>query len=87
MERGMGRASEWTSQELEKVLAGGDMNVGELARSLPGRSVGAIEVVQQGIHSYHLGRDASMLSQMMLDRLADNGRPVRCPVCGALAGR
>jgi len=78
------RAPEWTKQEFEKVLTSGSMDAGELATSLPGRSVGAIEVVQQGIHSYHLGQDSSMLSEMMLDRLADSRWPVRCPICGEL---
>jgi hypothetical protein len=81
------RAPEWTSQEFEKVLTSCSMDVNELARSLPGRSVGAIEVVRQGIHSYHLGRDSTMLSETMLDRLADSGHQANCPICGHVVGR
>jgi len=63
------------------------MNLSELAGSLPGRSVGAIQVVQQGIHSYHLGQDSTMLSEMMRDRLADSRHPAECPICGHAVGR
>ena len=81
------QAPDWTIQEFEKVLTSGSIDVSELAGSLPGRSVGAIQVVQQGIHSYHLGQDSSMLSEMMLDRLADSKRPVKCPIRGDVVGR
>jgi len=83
----MVRAPDWTNQEFEKVLTSGNMNLSELAGSLPGRSVGAIQVVQQGIHSYHLGQDSTMLSEMMLARLADSTRPVNCPICGHVVCR
>lgn len=80
----MAQAPQWTLHEFETLLTGGSMDISELAELLPGRSVGAIEVVQQGIHAYHLGQDISMLSEMMRDRLADSTRPSRCRICGAV---
>jgi hypothetical protein len=81
------QAPKWTGEEFEKVLMSGSMDASELAELLPGRSVGAIEVVRQGIHSYHLGRDSTMLSEMMLERLADRRRPAICPICACVVGR
>jgi hypothetical protein len=83
----MMRAPDWTNREFEKVPSSGSMDASELARSLPRRSVGAVQVVQHGIHSYHLGQESSMLSEMMLDRFADGKRPVICPICGDVVGR
>jgi hypothetical protein len=80
----MAQAPQWTQAEFELVLESGSKDSGELADLLPRRSVGAIEWVRAGIHSYHLGGDISMLAQMMRDRLADSTRPVKCPICGAV---
>ncbi|MBZ5640592.1 MAG: hypothetical protein LAO51_17790 [Acidobacteriia bacterium] len=78
----MPQAPDWTAQDFETLLQNGHRAVEDLARVLPGRAVGTIEVVQHGIHSYHVGRGTSMLSEMMLRRLGDRSRPVICPVCG-----
>jgi hypothetical protein len=81
----MSRAPDWTADEFETLLQGGHRAVEELASVLRGRTVETIEVVQHGIHNYHVGRGTSMLSEMMLRRLGDRSRPVICPVCGMLA--
>jgi hypothetical protein len=78
----MPRAPDWTAQEFETLLRIGHRASGEVARVLRSHTGGVIEVVQQGIHSYHLGRNTSMLSEMMLRRLGDRSRLVNCPVCG-----
>ena len=79
------REPNWTAQEFETLLHGGHRAVEELAKDLRGRTVGAIEVVQQGIHNYHVGRGTAILTEMMLRRLGDRSRPVICPVCGMAA--
>lgn len=78
----MTRAPRWTEEEFEKILEKVNLDPQELTQILPGRSAEAIKVVQNGIHSFHLGRDSSMLSEMMKNRLAESIRPVKCPVCG-----
>jgi hypothetical protein len=50
----MTQRPQWTAQEFEVLLDGGSMGVSELTRLLPGRSAGAVDMVQQGIHGYHL---------------------------------
>jgi hypothetical protein len=78
----MPRAPDWTAQEFDTLLQGGQRAGEELAKVLRGRTAGAIEIVQYGIHSYHIGGGTSILSEMMLRRLGDRSRPVNCPVCG-----
>ena len=78
----MPRAPDWTEEEFEVLVQNPECNEAEIARLLASRSGGAVNVVRNGIHSYHLNRDISMLSEMMQQRLADRTRPVRCPRCG-----
>ncbi len=79
----MTRAPNWEEYEFETLVTHPKLSDEELAKLLPGRSLGAIGVVRSGIHSYHRGLDVSMLSEMMLDRLDDARVPPICPVCGA----
>jgi hypothetical protein len=79
------REPKWTAQEFETLLQGGHRAVEELAMDLSGRTVEAIDLLQQGIHNYHVGRGTAILSEMMLRRLGDRSRPVICPVCGMAA--
>ncbi|MFH1748899.1 MAG: hypothetical protein ABIG44_17850 [Planctomycetota bacterium] len=78
----MPRAPNWTEAEFELVVEDPERSDADIATELTSRSAGAVNVVRNGIHSYHLDRDISMLSEMMQRRLADRTRPVRCPRCG-----
>jgi hypothetical protein len=53
-----------------------------LADNLPGRSQGAINVVREGVHSYHVGGNVSMFSQMMLNYLNHKRSTLECLKCG-----
>ena len=55
----------------------------QLSQQLTNRSADAIEIVRSGIHAYHSGLDASMLSKMMLSRLEQNTQGLICPICQA----
>jgi hypothetical protein len=78
----MKRKPDWTKEEFEILLANMDLPDDRLASKLPGRSVQAIRIVRNGLHSYHMEKDISMLSQMMVDRLKNGVKLVRCPRCG-----
>jgi len=80
----MVRAPEWTEGEFEVVLRGCGVSDEELAGRLPGgrRSPGAVGVVREGIHSFHKGRNISMLSKMMLRYLESRRGALVCPKCG-----
>jgi hypothetical protein len=80
---GMTRALPWTPEEFDTVLRNPEASDEELATLLETRSTGAIGIVREGIHAYHRGMNASMLSAMMQDRLGDRSRRVRCPRCDA----
>lgn len=78
----MGRAPDWTESEFEVVLNACGVLDEELAGRLPGRSPGAVRVVRAGIHSFHRGRNISMLSKMMLRYLESRRGALVCPKCG-----
>ena len=78
-----GRKPDWKEEEFEILLENGEGSVADLLILLRGRNSDAISIVQSGIHSYHRGLNTSVLSQMMLRRLGDGTRPVKCPKCGA----
>ena len=75
----MTRVPAWDAEEFETLLEHADLNNETMAELLPRRSVGAVEVVRQGVHAYHRGGNTSMLSQVMLQRLERGS--VTCPVC------
>jgi hypothetical protein len=78
----MTRAPNWSIEEFDTVLNNSNLDSLELAQQLPRRTPGAIEVVRQGIHSFHTGGDLSLLSKMMLRRLKEKQEQVTCAVCG-----
>lgn len=82
MKNNVKRAPEWTENEFRVLVDSFGISDSELKSRLPNRSVGAIGVVRSGIHSYHIGNNTSMLSQMMLSYLSRNHAHVKCPKCG-----
>ncbi|GAI45957.1 unnamed protein product, partial [marine sediment metagenome] len=76
------QAPDWTESEFEVLVNSYGLPDEELAHRLPQRSMGAIEVVKEGIHAFHLGNDISMLSQMMRSYLDRRHGSVVCPKCG-----
>jgi hypothetical protein len=84
----MHRAQAWSLAEFEIVLQNATLSsqkLEQLLSELNGdsrRSYEAIEVVRQGIHSYHRSGNISMLSKLMVQRLEETDRqPVTCAVC------
>ena len=77
------RAPDWNEEEFKTLLDSPDLSDQEVARILGKRSIGAIEVVRAGIHSFHVGGNTSVLSRMMHDYLERRRIPITCPVCKA----
>lgn len=75
----MKRAPNWTIEEFNFLLNNPQLNSSELTEKLPGRTEDAIQIVRNGIHSWHLGLNISMLSKMMVSRL-EKGEFL-CPIC------
>ena len=73
---------DWTPDEFKTLLLGKGTPSFSLALQLPGRTAGAVGVVQQGVHAFHLGRNHSMLSRLMVDYLEEQRGNLVCPVCG-----
>lgn len=73
------READWDPEEFETLLQHPELDDEAAAALLTGRSVGAVQVVRQGIHAYHVGTNTSMLSDMMIRRLEREA--VTCPVC------
>ena len=78
------RMPEWSLDEFKVLIAGGGKAPPKIAMLLPNRTTEAISVVQQGIHAFHLGRDHSMLSKVMVDYLEAERGVLACPVCGRI---
>lgn len=78
----MVRAPDWSIEQFETVLKNSHLSSEESSRLLPQRSRDAVEIIRQGIHSFHLGRNVSMLSKMMLRRLEEKDQSLICPICG-----
>lgn len=77
----MTRAPDWSKEEFEMLINNPGLLDKELASKLPDRTVGAIEVVRNGLHSYHKRGNVSMLSQMMLRCLEKKQGTLTCPRC------
>lgn len=77
----MTRAPHWSREEFNLLLQYPHTSSETLTQQLPRRTVRAIEVVRQGVHSSHRGNTVSMLSQMMIRRLQAQQGMVVCPVC------
>ena len=80
----MGRVDDWNKFEFGALLRSNALSDRELAEQLPDRSSGAVAVVRQGIHSYHLGGDISMLSELMIRMLRQRAGKMKCPICDSL---
>jgi|WetSurMetagenome_2_1015567.scaffolds.fasta_scaffold297980_1 hypothetical protein len=78
----MNRVPSWTLDEFRIVLESKGTPPFNLALQLPGRTAGAVAVVQQGVHAFHLGNNHSMLSRTMVDYLEEQRGTLVCPVCG-----
>jgi sulfur relay (sulfurtransferase) DsrC/TusE family protein len=77
----MKRAPNWTENESEILLQSPTISDANLHLKLPKRTVDAIQVVRQGIHAYHTGKNYSMLSKMMVNRLENEKSNLICPIC------
>jgi len=78
----MVRAPDWSESEFETLLNNPKLSPEELAPKLPQRSIGAIRVVREGIHSFHRGGNVSMLSKVMIRRLEEGRGSFTCAECG-----
>ena len=78
----MTRAPDWTIDEFKTLLAAGGKPPAELVGQIPTRTAGAIAVVQQGVHAFHLGNSRLLLSRVMVDYLEEQRGKLACPVCG-----
>ena len=76
------RAPDWTVGEFDVLVGSYGISNDELANRLPQRSSGAIDVVREGVHSYHRGGNISMLSLIMRDYLDSRRGSLICPKCG-----
>jgi len=75
------KAPAWRSGEFETLLQHPGSDAQAVAELLPGRKMAAVAVVQQGIHAYHTGMNATILSEMMVRRLRRGS--LICPMCRA----
>ena len=82
----MKRAPVWTQDEFEILLQSPTLSVDELHLKLPGRTADAIQIVRSGIHAFHTGKNVSMLSKMMVQRLEGDTTGLVCPVCDVPLG-
>ena len=73
---------DWTLDEFKTLLNSKGTPSFDLALLLPGRKPIIVGVIQQGIHTFHLGEDHSMLSKLMVDYLEEQRGNLVCPVCG-----
>jgi len=85
----MVRKPNWNESEFKIVMNSYGLSIEEVVQRLQkcrpevGRKHGAIEIVIEGIHIFHLGEENhGILSQMMIDILKKKQHPIRCPKCG-----
>jgi len=85
----MVRAPDWNESEFKIVMNSYGLPIEEVMQRLQrcrpevGRSRGAIEIVIEGIHIFHLGKENhGILSRMMIKMLKEKRHPIRCPKCG-----
>ena len=72
----------WTRDEFGIILQNYNLGPRDFARLLPNKNPGAIESVQSGIHSFHLGGSGFLLTEMMLTALMEARGSLVCPICG-----
>jgi len=81
----MVRAPDWTESEFEIVINNPALSDEELSRILKTRTFGAIGVVREGIHVWHLEKrnPGGILSKRMVRILEDKKRGrAQCHKCG-----
>ena len=79
----------WNENEFKIVMNSYGLPIEEVMQRLQrcrpeeGRTRDAIEIVIEGTHRYHLGKEnCGILSKMMIHMLDEKPRPIRCPKCG-----
>lgn len=72
----MVRAPDWTESEFKKLIYSPELSHEELSQILGSRSPGAIGVVREGIHAWHLEKrnPGGILSKRMVRILEDKKR-------------
>ena len=80
----MTKKPDWKREEFEMVVNNPAMSSEALAEQLPGRSTESVQLIREGLHAFHAGKNTSMLSEMMLARLEDSANEVTCPICGMI---
>jgi hypothetical protein len=81
------RRPNWTQQEFIFLLNSPELSNKELSNLLSNRTEGAVSVVRNGVHSYHIDkftenkRDLSMLSKIMKNYLNSKQVTILCPIC------
>jgi hypothetical protein len=77
------RAPDWTTEEFDILLSGGEWTDEDLAEWLPQRTDEAIRTVRACVHAAHSDGSIVGLSRMMQDRLATRRGMLTCAVCRA----
>jgi len=77
----MTKKSDWTREEFEILVINPAHNSETLATLLLGRSADSIELIRNGLHAFHTGKNTSMLSKLMLARLEASENAIICPIC------
>jgi hypothetical protein len=75
------RIPPWSIEEFKALLDAGNKAPVSLVDLLPLRTPGEIGSIQQAIHAYHRGKEASVLSRLMVEFLERKRGHVVCPVC------
>lgn len=85
----MVRELNWRKDEFEIVMNSYGLSIEEVIQRLQrcrpevGRKRGAIEIIIEGIHIFHMEKENhGILSKMMIAILEKKQRPIRCPKCG-----
>ena len=85
----MVRAPDWNESEFKIVMNSYGLLIKEVMQRLQrcslgvGRSRDAIEIVIEGIHRFHMGKENhGILSRMMIKMLKEKRHPIGCPKCG-----
>jgi hypothetical protein len=77
------RAPDWTTEEFDILLSGGEWTAEDLVKWLPRRTDGAIQAVRGFVHAAHLSGSRTGLSRMMQDRLVARQGTLTCAICQA----
>ena len=85
----MAQELRWNESEFEIVMNSHGLPIEDVMQKLQrcrpevARSRDAIEIVTEGIHRFHMGKEnCGILSRMMINMLKEKQHPIRCPKCG-----